>query len=430
MKSHIIFSILFVFIFLIYGVTINTSFIFLITQSILGIFGLIKINKGIYLQDIRMFFILSFTLYSVFLPLISMIGLIDGFTDYLPQTTILYGLSLFSFNTFTLFKKRKWNNLSNIESNSKGFFIPISLLFFLVLYSIYYMKSSGISVFTFGENMSSRTELGSIVTQLWIVLSFMIITITTFLIFNFQKLNNKSRLIFVLIIILYVIFQFSLGNRRQIAGIIFFSISFILSFFRKKMNFKTIVILSILFIGSFAISILRDANTRTLDRAGQIEVALASNEFIYPMQTTYYLLKNNWDFRFGSTYIFLPFQLLIPRIIYPGKPSTLGGEFIIKTFGKRFRQGFAYTPVSEAYLNFGYIGPLIMFFFLGVFFDFLLKINYTNLNYVYFMFYGLVFDFCRGDFGSIFYAVFVMYVVYRLVYFSSKFRLKFNSKLY
>lgn len=428
MKYLVLISIVFIFVFLIFGITINTTFSFLISQSILGIFSSIKLNKGFYLQDIRVFFILSFTLYSSFLPFSSVFGFIQGFDSHLPQTTFLYGIALFAFNSYTLFKNRKWVSFSEIEYKSKGFLIPILWLFSLVLYSIYYMRSAGVPIFSFGDKMISRTELGENVSQLWVVLSFVIIAVSNFLIYNLSKMNLKLRLLLIIVLIIYFGFQLSLGNRREIAGILFFSISFFLSFFKKKIDLKLTVILLFLFIGSFAITLLRDEQTRTLDTSTKVEVALRANEFIFPMQTTYYILKDDWGYRYGSTYFFLPFQVMIPRIIYTNKPSTLGAEFTAKTFGKDY-QGYAYTPVSEAYLNFGIIGPFMVFFLLAVFLDYIIRSNSKSgkLNFVYFLFYGLIFDLCRGDFASIFYAVVVMYFFgYRFVYYLSKFKLKFG----
>ncbi len=71
--------------------------------------------------------------------------------------------------------------------------------------------------------------------------------------------------------------------------------------------------------------------------------------------------KIQWDYRFGSTYTLLPVQIAIPRAIYPNKPPTLGTEFIYKIMGPG-GQGYAYTPVTEAYLNFWYIGPYYCIF--------------------------------------------------------------------
>ena len=244
----------------------------------------------------------------------------------------------------------------------------------------------------------------------------------------FRSMNIKLRFLFITALLIYFGFQLSLGNRREIAGILFFSLSFFLSFYKKKINIKISLILLLIFLGSFVITLLRDEHTRTLDTSTKVEVALRANEFIFPMQTTYYILKDDWNYRYGSTYFLLPFQVIIPRIIYTNKPSTLGAEFTEKTFGKDF-QGYAYTPVSEAYLNFGIIGPFIVFFLLAVFLDYIIRSfsKSGKLNYVYFLFYGLIFDLCRGDFASIFYAIVVMYFFgYRFVYYLSKFKLKFG----
>lgn len=426
-SSLFIFSILIIFLFLFKELYLYASFFFLISQSIIGLYGLNKINKGFYLQDIRIFFILSFTLYSCFLPLISIVGLIQIFPNYLPKTTLLYGIALFAFNCYTLLRKRKWNNINNIKYNSNVSIIAILWLMLLVILSIYYMHSKGISIFSFGAKMTPRTILGENVTQLWVVLSFTIIAVANFLIFNFPRINNISRIFLLLVLLLYFVFQLSLGNRREIAGIIFFSMAFILSYYKKKINLSIIILLLLIFIGSFAITLLREEGTRNLDRSDKVQIALASNEFVYPMQTTIYLLKDKWPIRYGSTYFLLPIQVTIPRIIYPDKPSTLGGEFTLKTFGPGF-QGFAYTPVSEAYLNFGYLGPFIVFFFVAILFDYILKINSSELSFIYFLSYGLVFDFCRGDFASIFYAILIMYFFgYRFVSYLSKLRIKLQA---
>ena len=140
------------------------------------------------------------------------------------------------------------------------------------------------------------------------------------------------------------------------------------------------------------------------------KIVLASNEFVYPIQTTAYIINDSWNLRFGMTYIILPLQILIPRFIYPNKPSTLGGEFIEKTFGDNY-MGFAYTPVSEAYLNFGVIGPFIMMSILAYIFTLIIKKGHNGLGFYYFLLYSFVFDFCRGDFSSIFYALLITYVL-------------------
>jgi len=112
----------------------------------------------------------------------------------------------------------------------------------------------------------------------------------------------------------------------------------------------------------------------------------------------------------GETYLLLPFQTLIPRVIYPSKPKSLGSELVIKSTGGG--QGYAFTPTTEAYLNFGLLGPIIIHFFLGIFLVKLVKnvsLNHNLLTYI--IFFSLVFDFMRGDFSGITYQLLVMFFI-------------------
>jgi len=272
------------------------------------------------------------------------------------------------------------------------------------------MLSAGITIFKFGDEMSSRVDVGNAVNQLWVIISFLIISLFDYLIFNFSLYNKKRKIIIIAVLLIYILFQSSIGNRREFAGIIFFIICFYLISKQITLKPQIIIILLCLFAAAFYLSTLRDENTRNLKGEKAIELMLASNEFVYPMQTTYYIMRDNWDLRFGSTYFFLPLQILIPREIYPDKPSTLGAEFVEKTFGHG-GMGYAYTPVTEAYLNFGNIGPFIMFILYATFFNWLVRKQTNGFRFYYFILYGLIFDFCRGDVASIIYAFTCIYFI-------------------
>ena len=170
------------------------------------------------------------------------------------------------------------------------------------------------------------------------------------------------------------------------------------------MNIKIICLLSILFIGSFVVSMKRNASTRIMEGEDAVQMALQSNEFIYPMQTTYYTIKDDWDYRFGTTYFLLPIQVLIPRSIYPSKPTTLGTEFVNKTFGPGY-MAFAYTPVTEAYLNGGYLGVLFVFLILSLLMDEMVRKANRLITFSYLMAFSLVLDWSRSEFSSIFYTI-------------------------
>ena len=400
------------------------SFIFLIFQIFFGLYCLYRINGGFYLQDIRVFFLLSFALYSLFLPLTSVLKLTSGFKiSILVQTTNQYALALMAFNIAVLQFRRKWNNNVSFVYSARYFGINLQILLVLVIFSVLYMKRAGITLFQFGNEMSTRVEVGEAISQTWVILSFLIITLSNYLIYYYTKLSKLLKIEFLLVLGLYIIFQLSIGNRREIAGILFFSMSCVLVKYRMKLNPWVMITLVVLFLLSFYVTIFRDENARNLETDDAVELVIVSNEFVYPIQTTYYIIKDKWNFRLGSTYFFLPLQVLTPRCIYPDKPSTLGSEFISKTFGPG-SQGFAYTPVSEAYLNFGTLGVLLIFYIFSCFLDSLIKNNSHKIYFVYFMLYGLVFDFCRGDFSSLFYAFIIMYYAgYKFFLFLSRYKI-------
>lgn len=385
------------------------SILFLLSQSIIGLYWLHRVNGGFYFQDIRVFFICTYSLYSIFLPLVELFGLLSLFENLMPQVTLLYASGLFGFNLVNMLRPIQLKNNISQKSKIPGVTFILVALFCLVAFSFIYMKLSGIAIFNFSE-MSSRTELGQKISQLWIVVTFLVVLVINLLVFYFKKLTSIQRIYFLVIVLFYFIFQISLGNRREIATILFFICSYYLVYKKKRINISFLILALVLFVLSFYVTIYRDENVKALAASDAFKIVLASNEFVYPIQTTAYIISDSWNLRFGMTYVILPLQILIPRFIYPNKPSTLGGEFIEKTFGDNY-MGFAYTPVSEAYLNFGVIGPFIMMSILAYIFTFIIKKGHNGLGFYYFLLYSFVFDFCRGDFSSIFYALLITYVL-------------------
>lgn len=386
------------------------SIIFLAFQIIWGFFILRRINRGVYLQDIRVFFLIVYSLYSLSFPLVCYFELVNYFNlNIVGYVTLQYGLALFAFNLVNLLYKVKFNNSSRLEQIPiKNSSILFAILFGFLIFQLIHMMTAGISIFKFGEGMSDRVDVGKAVNQIWVIVSFLIIGLFDFLLYNFANLSKNKKFILILSLLIYIVFQASIGNRREYAGIIFFIICFYLITKHISLKPKIIIVISVLFAASFYLSMSRDENTRDLKGDKAVELMLASNEFVYPMQTTYYIMRDNWELRYGLTYTLLPFQIMIPRELYPEKPSTLGAEFVEKTFG-RGGMGYAYTPISEAYLNFGVIGPFLIFALVAVLFNFIVKRQYHEFKFYYFILYGLIFDFCRGDVASIIYAFVCIY---------------------
>ena len=94
----------------------------------------------------------------------------------------------------------------------------------------------------------------------------------------------------------------------------------------------------------------------------------------------------------------------IPRAIWTDKPESLSLQFMRDAFGSTNLIGFAYTPVTEAFLNFSWVGPFIVF---AIFSLLLVKLvrNADAHPGLYFILFALVVDFHRGEFAGIVYAI-------------------------
>jgi len=387
----------------------------LAAQFLLGFYTLNRLDKGLCGHDVRLFFLSIFALYSLFFPLAAIVFDFDAKdTPAFDDMLVCYNLAIFSFNWVLIRKKRPFYRGNIVYSQPGNRKMVVILYGALVVSSILFMVAKGVPVFKFGSGMMDRTEYTSNVDQIWVVLAFINTGVSCYLIFYYGLLDKKYRLYFLALLFLYILFQISLGNRNEYSAIVLFALGCFLFKRGKLLNLKLLLTIFFLFVFSFYITIFRDPNTRDLARSEAVEIALQSNEFVYPMQTTYYTIQDKWDFRYGYTYAILPFEVIIPRTLYSNKPNTLGTEFVLKTFGPD-SMGYAYTPVTEAYLNFGFLGPFIVFLLLSLFLDKVVReVNYYGGSYKYLMIYALSFNINRGEFASIIYMSLFLYVAYKI----------------
>lgn len=388
----------------------------LLFSIIVGIVKICKQDKGIYLQDIRLFFLLAFTLYSVFLPIVYIFYCdVMKFSDRAFVNMIwLYTSAVVAYDIVLFTNKTRWANPEVTAKPCKTYFFAFGILAILVAYSFYYMVSQGIQTFALGEDMVSRSRYGQAVHQSWIVLTIAIAVIFNFLLFHFKKLSFFWKIVFLGLLFFYVAYQVSLGNRREYATIVLFFACYYLCIKKIPLNKKLLVFLILGFVGSFFLPMIRDAATRDLNRQDMVQTAILSNEFIYPQQTTYYTMRANPEYKFGYTYTVLPIQVAIPRAIYPNKPQTLGAEFIRKIIDTN--QGYAYTPVTEAFINFGYIGPFVIFYLLGLFLNKLVReVQVRGASFKYMIIFAYCFDFCRSEFSSVAYSFLIIFITYKII---------------
>lgn len=190
------------------------SILFLLSQSIIGLYWLHRVNGGFYFQDIRVFFICTYSLYSIFLPLVELFGLLSLFENLMPQVTLLYASGLFGFNLVNMLRPIQLKNNISQKSKIPGVTFILVALFCLVAFSFIYMKLSGIAIFNFSE-MSSRTELGQKISQLWIVVTFLVVLVINLLVFYFKKLTSIQRIYFLVIVLFYFRFLSVRLNRLK-----------------------------------------------------------------------------------------------------------------------------------------------------------------------------------------------------------------------
>ena len=404
----LLFFVLGLFIVLISGLIDNKlllAFIFLLSQGFSCICILQHQGKGLDLKDIRLVFVFVLLIYTMFYPLVVLLGFLY-LPDFLDNTVYLFGTSFSGlYLAFLLFPSKliyfkPTRNLKRFRLNP----VVLNTIFFGLF--ILLLIKRGIPLIAASSELS-RTEIFETHSQLWVVLMMMINASSIFIILNFYRLNFSSKIVFILTTFSFVLIHAQMGNRRDYLPIILSVICSYLFNKKIKINFKLIVISFFLFIFSFWISVSRNKSSLSLSNSNKIELAISSNEFIYPMQTLLFVIRDNYDFRYGQTYLFLPLQIIIPRAIYPSKPIGLGSELVVNSTGGG--QGYAYTPTTEAYLNFGYIGPLVIFFFFGIFLINLVKsVSFYGNLITYIIFYSLIFDFMRGDFASFIYQLMIM----------------------
>jgi oligosaccharide repeat unit polymerase len=151
-------------------------------------------------------------------------------------------------------------------------------------------------------------------------------------------------------------------------------------------------------------------------------------EFGGPYLSLLYSIKNKSDLLLGSSYAF-SIPNILPRSLYPGpKPPGIGGNFDKLIHNKfysytDFITGWGYSPVAEAFNNFGTLGVFIVFTMLGLLLEFLGNLRYRSfwLMLVYLMWVPELFNLNRISFASVVQEfvfmvlpVLILYILYML----------------
>lgn len=406
-------------IFFIKGADIFGALLIFLGQFFFAINKIYKCDKGLYFQDIRLLFINFYLLYGSFLPVYLISSSSNGLGIYLPESdtgytgivsaVLLYALGLFGLNVALIVQPIAWVS-GKLPVSKKINAIPgLILLLLSVIATIAYAAANG-TTFSFSIDIGNR---GNMFDQIWVVLIFILSGIFMYLIAHYSHLSTFSKVNLYFYSAIFLMFMLMIGDRRDFLPILIFILAVRATHLNLMLGLKQILWLFLIFIGFLSVGYLR--NLSNISEINPLIEILKSNEFIFPIQTLiYYVNSDVWSLHFGESYLRAP-MYFIPRALWDGKPISLGMEFLIDYVGTTNWQGYAYTPITEAYVNFFWYGPPIVMFFLGLLMNRIVA-NWQKYSAIYFICLAYVLDFNRGEFGTHLYGLVFVWCGYKLTW--------------
>jgi len=385
----------------IFGRPVDGGALFVTAQFCLSL-ALLRLYDGRWvIQDIRLFFAIFLFLYGGMLPLVVLFGVTQPIPG-IAGGAYMYGTAFLAFNLVQWWYKQPFKDVPKEAFNRiapRPLNVIVLMLGFLAV--VGYALSRGVQLgFRIDRNMNLM--LG---TQLWVVLIFIVNGLTMYMFAGWSRLTRIEKLLVVGSVTLFIMFQLTMGNRRDFLAMFIFLLGVVMTKRHAVIRWTTVVFGGLAFGAFMAVGVIRQVlqDPGLLSRYKPLELVLTQNEFVTPIFTLMHYVNNVRPLRWGYTYISAPLQF-IPRAIWTDKPESLSLQFMRDAFGSTGLIGFAYTPVTEAFLNFSWVGPFIVF---AIFSLLLVKLvrNADVHPGFYFICFALVVDFQRGEFAGIFYAL-------------------------
>jgi hypothetical protein len=401
-----------------FGSPINGGAFFVLGQFLLSL-ALIRLYDGEWMiQDIRLLFVIFLFLYGATLPLVVASGL-AGEIAGIAGSAYMYGTAFVGFNLVQWWYRQPWHDIpDDVFARIKPSFNNVLTISGMLLFIVVYAVARGVSI----SLTIDRGQVGYLGTQLWVVSIFVMNGFAMYMIAGWSNLSRGRRAWVVVLLLLYVAFQLALGNRRDFIPMFVFIAAVVATRRHMVIRAGTLVFGTVAFSIFTAIGIVRQVlqDPAVLTRFNPIELVVTQNEFVSPIYTLMHYVTNHRPLRWGFTYLAVPGQF-VPRAIWPDKPESLSLQFMRDAFGSVGLMGYAYTPVTEAFLNFAWVGPFIVFAVWSIVLVKLVRRADANPG-LYFICYALVIDFHRGEFAGTFYALCMVGGAYLFMLFASRVR--------
>jgi len=230
--------------------------------------------------------------------------------------------------------------------------------------------------------------------------------------------QKKTEILILVVLFLPVLLFWLLeGERSNIIKILLPAIAMFLYKYSHRISIKGALVvialfLAFSFIGNVRASVSYSVLTQSIEPIKEQMKGVSLGWFIPREFAANFLsitatVGIHNEKRFGMTYINSLIGWL-PRSIYPGKkPLSLShelGDVLSASLDRERRLGIGYSPVSEAYLNFGISGPLIVLFVFGVvsnLYSKLILLNRHIIKLFYFISLPLLIIYYRASVSSI-----------------------------
>ncbi|MFN2603835.1 MAG: oligosaccharide repeat unit polymerase [Gemmatimonadaceae bacterium] len=400
-----------------FGDSLQAAVSVLFGQFLLGLSILRLVDGAFVFQDIRLFFLIFFFFYGATLPMVVAFGL-QGGTAGLAGAAFMYATGMFAFNFVQWWYRQPWHDVPPESfARYRPSFANAVLVFLGFVWIISYIKSRSIPL----SGGIDRDRANWVATQVWVVSMFAMNGLVMYGFIGWNQLTRKAKVVLVLTVISFVLLQISFGNRRDFLPMLIFLAGVTAARRHSVIRFWTVLLGILAFAGLTILGILRQVIAAPVLLASDpVTILVTQSEFVSPIQTLIYYVAKPHALRFGWTYLTAPL-LLIPRAFWPGKPESLSLQFMRDAFGTTEIMGYAYTPVTEAVLNFGLVGPAIFFAILSILMVKLVK-NADLRPGLYFICFSVVVDFNRGDVPGTFYQVVCIGAAFWFMHFLSRVR--------
>lgn len=383
-----------------FGDRLPAATCFLCGQFLIGISILRLVDGAFVFQDIRLFFLIFFFLYGASLPLVVISGLGGGAAG-LDGAAFMYGTAIFGFNFVQWWYRQPWHDVpKEVFARYRPSFANAVVVFLGFVWAVSFALSRGVQ-FRFTIDRWQATLL---TTQGWVVSMFVMNGLVMYMMIGWRSLTRQARTLLVMSIAAFIALELFFGNRRDFVSMFVFLAVVVATKRHAIIRFRTILLGAFLFTTLTVMGVVRQMmSTPLLILGDPLKLLVTQNEFVSPIQTLMYYVANPHPLRWGVTYVSAP-TLFIPRAFWPGKPESLSLQFMRSAFGTTGLMGYAYTPVTEAFLNFGFIGPFLVFAIISILMVKLVK-RADQVPGFYFICFAFVIDFNRGDVGGLFYSI-------------------------